>query len=237
MRAISSDRVSLTEQVFEELRKGVVTGELAPGSLHSIIDMAAQLNVSRTPVREAVLKLASIGMVRIERSRGFRILRMSPKDIEEIHSFRIMLEVPSAYRAAGRISAEQLDAIAASLKDMRKACESGNEHSFQEADNRFHELILEAAGNERVTQAVHTMRSQLSARGLSTTDRRTLWDILAVHERIFQNLQAKDEQGTADAMRNHLNETAQLLLAQASDGEAGGESYDPPVVDPAGLWR
>ena len=230
MKLISTDQVSLTGQVFEELRNGIITGELAPGSLHSVIGLAAQLGVSRTPVREALLQLATSGMVKFERSRGVRILQMSLTDIEEIHGLRIMLEVPSAHRAAGQIDDFQLGRVFAALEAMRSACESGNERSFQDADAKFHQFILEAAGNERVTQVVGTTRAQMAARGLTTTQTRTLWDILAVHEGIYERLVERDQRGTAGAMYNHIYETARLLLAQAADDPEAASKFRPPVL-------
>ena len=107
MKRIGADQPSLAEMVFEEVRSAIVTGQLEPGSRHSVVAIADQLGVSRTPVREALLQLASHGMVRFERNRGVLILKMSPQDIREIFEMRIMLEVPSVAACVRRITADQ----------------------------------------------------------------------------------------------------------------------------------
>ncbi|MFI6713215.1 GntR family transcriptional regulator [Nonomuraea sp. NPDC050478] len=230
MEQISTDQTSLAAQTFEAVRRAIVTGELAPGTLHSVVEIAAQLGVSRTPVREALLQLATHGVVRFERSRGVRILEIATRDIEEIYTLRYLLEVPSAYRAATMMTDDQMASFSKALERMRQACESGDERLFQEEDVAFHEMILEAAGNTRVTQSVATMRAQMAARGLSTTKTRTLWDIWRVHERILEAIQARDEQGAAQAMRDHLLGTTRLLLTQSTGDPEAGARYAPPVL-------
>ncbi|MET7999441.1 GntR family transcriptional regulator [Nonomuraea glycinis] len=230
MEQIATDQTSLAAQTFEAVRRAIVSGELAPGTLHSVVEIAAQLGVSRTPVREALLQLATHGVVRFERSRGVRILQIATRDIEEIYSLRFLLEVPSVYRAATVMTDAQLAPISKVLERMRQACEAGDERLFQDEDVQFHTLILDAAGNTRVTQSVATMRAQMSAHGLSTTKTRTLWDIWRVHERILERIQARDEQGAAEAMRDHLLETTRLLLTQSTGDPEVGAAFTPPVL-------
>lgn len=229
MSEFSPEQTSLTERVYEELRRAILAGELKPGTLHSVVEISARLGVSRTPVREALLRMASHGVVRFERSRGVRILQVSAKDIEEIYSLRLLLEVPSAHRAASKLSDERLAAIDESFEGMRAACAAGDESAFQKHDIAFHEGILEGADNHRVTEVVANTRTQMLDRGLSTTKTRTLWDILAVHERIRDALMARDADASALAMRDHLLETTRMLIAQSSD-EAAARAYEPPLL-------
>ncbi|MEU8200981.1 GntR family transcriptional regulator [Streptosporangium sp. NPDC049046] len=229
MEQISTDKTTLTTQTFEVIRRAILTGELAPGTLHSVVGIAAQLGVSRTPVREALLQLATHGVVSFERSRGVRILQMTTRDIEEIYSIRFLLEVPSVYRAATTMNDDQIASVSEALEKMGKAVEIGDERLFQEEDVKFHQLILEGAGNERVTQSVATTRAQMSARGLSTTQTRTLADIWRVHERILERIQARDNQGAAQAMHDHLLETTRLLLTQSTGDPLTGAGFEPPV--------
>ncbi|QGN49225.1 GntR family transcriptional regulator [Micromonospora sp. WMMD558] len=97
--------------------------ELAPGTLYSVVELSNQLGVSRTPVREALLQLASNGMVRFERSKGVRILKLSTQDIEEIYMLRIFLEAPAAYHAAQQMPQEHREAFQSAFAGMRAACE------------------------------------------------------------------------------------------------------------------
>ena len=229
MEPLVIDHASLTERVFEQLRDAIRAGELAPGSLHSVVELASQLGVSRTPVREALLQLATNGMVRFERSRGVRILELSTKDIEEIYMLRLFLEAPAAYLAAARMSDDQKEAFTVAFTGMRSACEAGNEKQFQRHDVTFHEIILRAADNSRVVDAVAKARSQMHSLGLSTTKTRTLWDILAVHERIYTAILEGDCSKAAKSTQDHLLGTLRMLIRQ-STGDRVDAEYQPSVL-------
>jgi DNA-binding GntR family transcriptional regulator len=181
-------------------------------------------------VREALLRMASHGMVRFERSRGVRILEVSTRDIEEIYSLRMMLEVPSAYRAAELLSDELLRPVEEAFDRMREAAEAGDEAVFQAADVDFHAAILAAAGNRRVTEVAANTRIQMMDRGLSTTATRTLADILLVHKRILDAIKARDPHASATRMRDHLVETVRLLLTQSTGDDAAADAYFPPPL-------
>ena len=93
------------------LREEIITGALAGGSLHSIYGLAERLGVSRTPVRDAVLRLADAGMVAIERNRGVRIRGLSVDDVRKVFEARLLLEVPAAAHAARHGSDELLQEL------------------------------------------------------------------------------------------------------------------------------
>ncbi|PKW16204.1 GntR family transcriptional regulator [Saccharopolyspora spinosa] len=230
MKPLSGDNASLTERVFEQIRTAILSGELAPGSLYSVVDIASQLGVSRTPVREALLQFAANGMVRFERSRGVRILELSVKDIEEIYSLRLLLEAPSAYRAATQMNDRDRAVFKKAFAGMRKASETGDERLFQQHDMVFHETIVRAAGNERVVQVVANTRSQMHALGLSTIKTRTLTDILAAHEKIYDAVLANDASGAGEAVQDHLIGTLKVLVQQSLDSTGAREDYQPPVA-------
>ncbi|MDV3125862.1 GntR family transcriptional regulator [Mycobacterium sp. 21AC1] len=223
-------QVSLTDRVYDELMRAIRAGELQPGTMHSVVEISGRLGVSRTPVREALLRMASNGMVRFERSRGVRILEVSTRDIEEIYSLRMLLEVPSAYRAAELLTDELLGPVEEAFDRMRKAAEAGDESLFQAADVDFHAAILNIAGNRRVTEVAANTRIQMMDRGLSTTATRTLADILLVHERILNAIRDRDPQASGARMRDHLVETVRLLLTQSTGDDASANTYVPPPL-------
>ncbi|MBU8824772.1 GntR family transcriptional regulator [Mycolicibacterium goodii] len=223
-------QVSLTDRVYDELMRAIRAGELQPGTMHSVVEISGRLGVSRTPVREALLRMASNGMVRFERSRGVRILEVSTRDIEEIYSLRMMLEVPSAYRAAELLTDELLGPVEEAFGRMQEAADAGNESLFQTADVDFHEAILNIAGNRRVTEVAANTRVQMMDRGLSTTATRTLADILLVHQRILDAIRERDPEASAARMRDHLVETVRLLLTQSTGDDTLAQQYTPPPL-------
>jgi DNA-binding GntR family transcriptional regulator len=187
-------------------------GTLEPGGLYSVAQLAEQLGVSRTPVREALLMLEREGRVRFERNRGVRVLIPTAQDIAEVFELRLMLEVPATAQAAGRVD---LGALAAELDAMAAAADAGAEPAFMDHDERFHTAILAASGNRRLVTMVAGLRDAVRGRGASTVGRsRTLEEILGEHRAILEALQAGDGDRAAAAMRYHLRRTGDLLVAQ-----------------------
>ncbi|MGH2698496.1 MAG: GntR family transcriptional regulator [Actinomycetota bacterium] len=228
MRAIQSEE-SLTNRVYDMIRKSIIVGELVPGSLHSVQSLADVLGVSRTPVREALIKLASQGMVRFERSRGIRILQTTIHDLEEIFSLRLLLEVPATYRATQQFTDAGLKRLRREFTAMQRAAYSEDEQKMMQHDRGFHNVILEMSGNRRLAAYVDRLRDLVLTRGVSTAGTsRSLADIVTEHEGILKHVEAGDAPGAAAAMKAHVLHTGQLLISQ----EGGrGEAMDLPWAD------
>ncbi len=113
--------------VFAALRQRILTGELAPGTRHSVYRLADELGVSRTPVREAVLRLADLGLVTIERNRGITIRGVRAEDVRDVFELRLLLEVPAAAGAASQVDDALAERLSDALDAMRHAA----------ADRRF----------------------------------------------------------------------------------------------------
>lgn len=224
LKEIKADR-SLADQVRGSIRDAIIEGQLEPGSLHSVQSLALVLNVSRTPVREALIDLSSAGLVEFERNRGVRILQPSVQDLKEIMAIRALLEVPSARRAATRISESQLLDLRASLEEMEQAAETQDEVNAMASDRRFHEIINLAAGNSRLATYVDSLRDLILTRGVSTVGRsRSLAAVVREHHEIYDAMEKQDPDAAARAMKSHLVNTATLLLRQETENE------DPDAV-------
>ena len=233
MKKIVSDHESISKKVYEALRNAIILGELAPGSLHSVASLAAALQISRTPVREALLKLADQGMVRFERNRGTRILQTTTHDLEEMFSLRLLLEVPATYRATQQASPSDLKAIRSALEAMYRI--AGSKSSPKEhlrPDARFHKGIMLASGNKRLADFVETLFDLQMARGVSTWGvNRDAPDIYADHEIIYRRMEAGDAMGAALAMRDHIALTSQIIIAQESGNVAEASAFELPYMD------
>lgn len=216
---------SLTERVRESVRNAITEGELAPGSLHSVQSLANTFEVSRTPVREALIELANQGMVRFERNRGVRILQMSTHDLEEIFTLRLLLEVPAARRATERIDAATVRQMQEALEAMERAVAEGDEPTMMRHDRRFHMLLNGASGNGRLAEFVDALRDQIVTRGVSTAGQsRSLEQIVGEHRAILEAVERRDAAAAAAAMQRHVENTAGLLMRQ----EAGREDVPLP---------
>lgn len=221
-------RITTTDRVFASLRESIVSGEFPAGSLHSIYRLADLLDVSRTPVREAVLRLADLGLVTIERNRGVRIRGVSVEDVRSVFELRLMIEVPAASYAAAHAGADAISALEAELDGMRAAADQADEQRFTAHDRALHRAIGAVLGNPRAQQEVAALRDSIQTRGASTLHRsRGMAEILGEHVPIVEAIAARDPSAAAARMEEHLVNTATLLMAQAAtpDDPAPGAGW------------
>jgi len=207
---------SLTERTIEAVREGIRTGALVPGELYSVYQLAAELGVSRSPVRDALLRLAETGMVRFERNRGFRVLVPGARELAELLAVRLALEVPAARRAARSAGPVDHSKLRVEYQAMEEAAAAGDEPLFLKHDQRLHSLILELAGNSYVLRVIDNLRDATRLVGASTIEHsRTLRDVQREHLPIIEALEGNDPGWAAFAMEHHLTETGRLLLREA----------------------
>ncbi len=203
---------SLADAVAQAVRDGVAAGELVPEKTYSVYQLADLLGISRSPVREGMLRLAEAGLVEIRRNRGFRVLPPRAHDIEEIIGIRLALEPPAARRAASSGTDDQHAAIRAALDAMAAAAAHDDSASFWPADRTLHDLLLRAAGRPRTAAIIDGLRTTTALLGPPTTaGGRTLTAIHAEHEPLVTAVLSRDGAAAEAAMRAHLEATGALL--------------------------
>ncbi|MGV9633066.1 GntR family transcriptional regulator [Nocardia rhamnosiphila] len=204
------------EQAIAAVRAAIDEGRMTPGVKYSVYQLAEALGISRTPVREALLRLEEVGVVEFEARQGFRILLPQPKEIAEIFAVRLALELPAVRRAA-QLADHPLGAeLQRERRLMCDAAAAGNEQLFSHHDLRLHDLILSAADNERARSIVRSLRETTRLLGASTADKtRTLDDIDREHRPIIDAITVGDAATAESAMRIHLTNTGKLLVRQA----------------------
>lgn len=212
---------SLANQAAASIRRAVRDGSLQPGELYSAYQIADYLGVSRSPVRDALMRLAEAGMVVFERNRGFRIVIPGPKDIVDVFQMRMLLEVPAARWAATHGTPELLTRLEEEFSQMLSAAARRAEGLFMQHDQIFHALIIAATGNGRIVKQVDHLRDTTNLLGASTVGRsRGLEDIAAEHLPILRAIQANDAVTAGEVMASHIANTGRLLVEQAA-AEAG----------------
>jgi DNA-binding GntR family transcriptional regulator len=232
MDVIPAQRESLSSQVHRALVEAIAVGELAPGSLHSVGKLAERLQVSRSPVREALITLSEQGMVAFERNRGVRIQETTAHDLEEVFSLRLLLEVPATYRATRLMSEADVARLREALGSPDQFAKAPSVRAHQEMDARFHRVIMQAAGNARLVSVVDNLWAHQKMRGISTAGRtRDRREIYEDHRRVYEAVAAGDAAGAAAAMRRHLTVTGRLLLAQETGGPVDGAAMELPWSD------
>ncbi|MBN0048476.1 GntR family transcriptional regulator [Streptomyces actuosus] len=226
-----STRRTLTDEVMEKVQQMVRCGELRAGKLYSVYQLAEALGISRSPVRDGLLKLEAAGLVGFERNRGFRVTVPSARQIVEIFAIRLALEPP----AVARVAAHRDPAVAGRLRQtmaaMEKAAASLDEPSFWAHDQDFHNTILTAAGNSQAATVVRDLRERTRLIGPGTTTAaRSLPAVAAEHRPVLDAIAAGDGVTASARMRAHLEATGRLLSAQTA-----AVPSDDPGVD--ALWR
>ena len=212
--ALPSEAPSLADAVAQAVRDGVAAGQLVPDTTYSVYQLADLLGVSRSPVREGLLRLAAAGLVEIRRNRGFQVLPPRAHDIEEIIGIRLALEPPAARLAAELAADAQHATIRAALHTMADAAARDDPASFWPADRALHDLLLRASGRPRTAAIVEQLRSTTALLGPPTTaSGRTLAEIHAEHEPVVTAVLARDAAAAESAMRAHLEATRALLMA------------------------
>lgn len=223
----------LTDRAREALRTAIIDGRLVPSRLYSVAELAADLGVSRTPVREALITLERERMVRLERNRGFRVLQTSLHDLQEIFALRLLLEVPSTYLATGQMRPEERARPGVELAAMREAADARDEQRMWHHDRRFHRVIHEASGNLRLASDVDRLRDIVLSKGATTAPlSRSLSAVVDEHEAIAVAIVAGAPAAAAAAMKDHVLHTGTLLLAQEGGQEAGDALRWASLVNP-----
>jgi DNA-binding GntR family transcriptional regulator len=216
------DQTSLREQALRVIRAAIVYGELAPGEIHSAPTLAQRIGVSVTPVREAMLELASRGMIEPLRNRGFRVVERTPAELDAMLELRALVEVPTLARLAGVLGGDELAQAHAVVEDTLRAARAGDLIAFLDADRRFHLGLLALAGNQRIVDLVDRLRDQLRLRGYRAAGGAAqLIAVACGHREIVEAIAVGDAAGTERSARAHLGLTRRDW-AGALDAEAGG---------------
>lgn len=152
---------SLADGAYARLRDAIGRGLIEPGTHLREYELARQLGISRTPVREALRRLAAEGLVRIVPGRGALVTDLDPVTLREIYSVRGVLEGMAAWLAAERMSAPTRGLLGGLVTELAEALAAGDDDRLREGNLRFHAAIAEASGNRYLVRLLYDMEMQL----------------------------------------------------------------------------
>ena len=210
------DRQSaVAPQIHRILREAIVSVHLVPGQALSEQDVALQLGVSRTPVRESFIRLATEGLVGIFPQLGTIVARIDVDAVIEAQFVREVLEVASVRIACSTSDPARMALLFANLGGQAEACDVGDVDRFHELDDDLHRTIFEIADHPAAWRVVHSAKPHLDrARHLTIPDAAVRMRDLAQHREIVDALTAGDEDAADAAVRRHaramLGELPQL---------------------------
>lgn len=204
----------LREVVCETLRDAVRRGILQPGERLMEIQLAEDLGVSRTPVREAIRKLEMEGYVIMMPRRGTYVADLSIRDINEVFEIRTSLESLASGLAAERINEDELEKLQRLLVEIGAYIKSGDMESIVRTDTEFHDLLYQASRNTRLAGIISNLREQLTRfRTTSMSFPGRLKATLEEHRKIVEAIAQGDEKAARKAAEHHMEKSEQTLLA------------------------
>lgn len=202
---LREDGESLASQIYQQLREAIVQGRVAPGESLREPLIAKTFGISRTPVREALLKLRDNGLVEIKRQSGTYVSEIDPALVEEGMLVREALEPRVAQVAAERISSAQLDALSRATDRMAAAIDAEDSAGFIDADDGFHRLIIEASGYAHVAQIIDRVNAPLDRlRYLSVSEPIRAQTAVQEHRKLIEHLQAGNGLACEALLAEHL---------------------------------
>ena len=205
----------LREVVYETLREAIRNGALTPGERLMEIQLAEELGVSRTPVREAIRKLELERFVVMLPRRGTYVANLSLKDINEVFEIRAALDGLAAGLAAERITEEELEQMERLLVEIADCIEQHNNQKIVEADEAFHDILYRASRNERLVGIICNLREQFTRfRSVSINYPGRLQNTLEEHRQPVEAIAQRNPEAAQQKAREHIENAEQTLLLE-----------------------
>lgn len=203
---------SIATQVYDYLMQKILDMQLRPFQELSEARLAAEFGVSRTPVREALARLARRGLVDILPQRGTRVSPLSEDLIAKSRFIREALERPLARLAAEKLTPEIASLLMREIALQHTFASLSDDEGFLQSDDRFHALIAKAAGFESIWDDVREAKFHLDrVRRLSLLSQERMFVIVGEHEEILARLKVHDVKGADDSISVHLTSVMREL--------------------------
>ncbi len=216
---LPAPRLSLTEQAYEQLRREIITCALSPGADVSESELAERLQMSKTPVREALARLRNEGFVETFPRRGYRIVPMTLSDVNELFDVRIILEGGTAALAAERITDAELDELLKLADASYDVEENLSLEQFVAANREFHSAIARASGRDRLAGLVSRNLDELERIFfMGARFRDVNPETKSDHHRIVDVLRTRDAAAARQILIDHNEATRAGLLASIAAG-------------------
>ncbi|WP_116042406.1 GntR family transcriptional regulator [Amycolatopsis palatopharyngis] len=210
-------RESTAAIIARQLRDAIMNGSLPPGTQLGETELAARFQVSRGPLREAMQRLVSEGLLRSERHRGLFVIDLEPSDVYDIYVARSAIERAAAIlilRGDREAAAAVLDE---SVRDMATAADDDDPTALSEADLRFHEALISASGSRRLVRMARTLliETRMCLSLLQQTYQR-VEERVNEHNRIIEAIREGDQDTVLALLEAHMEDAVQRLVPGTS---------------------
>lgn len=213
---MKNEKITRVNDAYLKLKNEIAENRMTPGNPMLEQEIAEYLGMSRTPVREALLRLEAEGLVEVVPRRGVKILPVSKDDMKEIYEIFLSLEPLAAAGLAKRkdLSKKDFKELEKATDDMERALEKDDLDAWAEADYRFHTKIIEMHGNKRLINILDMLRNQthrvrLLTRGLREKPTKSVED----HRKILSYISNGDSEKAYDSFKKHRERTVKEIMA------------------------
>lgn len=198
----------LTDVVGERIREAIVTGDLKLGEQVSEAQLAARMGVSKTPVREALVRLQSQGLVEIHPQRGTFVFTLSPQQLAHLLQFRAMVETEALREAMQAHPQALLERMARCVKEMKAAERAKDLPALARIDMSFHHAFFECCDNQYLRASYELLRHQLTA----LRHRSPISNAVSSHQVLVDAVEDQDPEKAAALLRGHVLENEPRYL-------------------------
>ncbi|MEX2541219.1 MAG: GntR family transcriptional regulator [Trueperaceae bacterium] len=226
-----SSRGRLSYQVHRALRSALLARTFAPGSKLIVRELAEHLDLSPTPVKEALTTLAKEGLVRSEARRGFFVQQLGARDIAEIYSIRQVHEGLAARLATPKVTARSISRLRRLVDKQAKLATRGDFEAYGDSDMQFHQLIWTASDNRRLVEIAEGLMGQV--RLLMSTSAEVpgrLEKSIGEHREIVRLMAEGLPDAAADAMMRHIRNAGDDLYRYLAAEGAASDPSSPTAV-------
>lgn len=205
----------LRDVVFNTLRKAILTGELKPGERLMEIHLANRLGVSRTPIREAIRKLELEGLVIMIPRRGAEVAQITEKSLKDVLEVRRALDALCVELACDRIGSEEEEMLKEACEEFERATETKDATIIAKADVAFHDIIVQATGNQRLIQLINNLSEQMYRyRFEYIKDENRHDSLIDEHRIIYESIVKRDKKKAAETARLHIDNQEKSIIRQ-----------------------
>jgi len=206
------NRATLSDQIYDYLRGEILTGRFAPGHRLDLGELVEQLKVSKMPVKEAIGRLATEGLLDVQAQRGTFVSRVDPRDLAETFEVRRALEMLAGELAAARVKKADTERLRAMIAEMEKSTEVAR---HLELNFEFHGLIVELSDNRKLIETYHRLRVPIQVAGIHYRSENWVERITQEqkeHRAIVRALEQRDAEAVARAIGEHIKRGGASLL-------------------------
>lgn len=223
----------LTKLAYDRLRESILSGQMTSGEIYNEMALAKEMGVSRTPVREALLELASQGLVTFLPRKGVMVNYFAERDVEEVNEIRTAIELAIVEKVARTFANHDFTKLDQALADNAKAAETHDYDTFLRADTAVHHELAVLSGNRRMIAIISNLRDIIHLMSVEAlTKPHRLEEVTLEHARVVDAIRSGNVDEAINAMRYHIGQSKRAVLERHHTQPVPEKALDTASDDP-----